>query len=103
MSKPSSPARRRCYISAFALVGAFGAWNLWFVSGGWQRQNHRGEVVLWSISVFIGILGAIDAIRLDRGAKSVSVFAALLLVFHALALCLLWMFLSLLASGGPKR
>ena len=103
MSKPSSPSGRRCIISAIALAGAFTAWNLWFVAGGWQRHQHRGEVALWLAASVIGILLAFDAIRLDRFARVVSGIAVALLGLHAASLWLLWMFLVLLADGGPKR
>ena len=95
--------RRDCYISAVALVGAFVAWNLWFVAGGWHRQGHLGESILWGISVVVGLWSAFDAIRFDRGRSAVTVLAALLSCFHILAFLLLATFMSIHLRGQMPR
>jgi hypothetical protein len=48
-SQPSSSSVKfHCYVSVMGVIGAFVGWNLWFVSGGWQRQQHWGESMLWA-------------------------------------------------------
>ena len=84
------------------VIGAFVGWNLWFVSGGWQRHQHWGEGILWGASVVAGLWAAFDAIRIDRVSSWVSPISLLLGVFHVLSAMLFLFFISMLASGGPR-
>ena len=102
--KPLSyfPAKRHCLISVAGVGGAFLGWNFWFTSGGWQRHEHWGEGILWGISAIVGLWGAIDAIRFDRGSSWVTAVSLLLCLFHMLSFLLFLLFLEFLANGGPR-
>lgn len=102
---PRNPsARLHCLVSAIALGGAFAGWNLWFVSGGWQRQQHWGEGILWAVSAVVGLWAAVDAIRFACGAARVGLTAIglALACFHIASFYLLLMFIRMLAEGGPR-
>ena len=102
LSTSHTSARRHNSISAIALAGAFLGWHLWFVAGGWHRQQHWVEGTLWGVCGVVGLWSAIDAVRLDRGASWVTLGAVALSVLHVLSLLLFWLFLNLLAAGGPR-
>jgi hypothetical protein len=95
-----------CLVSAVAVCGSFAGWNLWFVSGGWERHQHWGEGTLWAASAIIGLWAAVDAIRLARARGSegiiVTMCGLLLAGFHFLSLLFLRMFVYMLAEGGPR-
>jgi len=89
-------------MSVIALGGSFLGWNLWFVAGGWHRSDHLWEGALWGVSAVTGLWTAVDAIRFDKGTSAVTVLAGLLCIFHTLSILLLWMFVKMLALGGPR-
>ena len=102
-SQPSTPsAKFHCLVSLIGVFGAFIAWNLWFVFGGWQRHQHWGEGILWVVCAVAGLWGAFDAIRFDRASSWVTLAALLLGFFHVLSAMLLLFFIQSLASGGPR-
>jgi membrane protein YdbS with pleckstrin-like domain len=102
-TQPSTrSAKFHCLVSLLGVVGAFIAWNLWFVAGGWQRHQHWGESILWSVSVVMGLWGAIDAVRFDRGSSWVTPTSILFGFFHMLSAMLFLLFMQGLASGGPR-
>ena len=51
-----------CLLSAVALAGSRTAWELWSTNGGWHRADHKGEVILWTGSLVIGLWGSVDSI-----------------------------------------
>ena len=94
--------KRYLVLSVCGVVGAILGWNFWFVAGGWARHQHLTEAVLWGASSAVGLFMTIRAIRLDRNLSWVTMLALLLGLFHVLSLLLLWMFIGMLASGGPR-
>jgi hypothetical protein len=93
-----------CLISAAGFCGSVVAWNLWFIDGGWHREQHLGEVVLWAVSVLIGIWTAVSVMLRRHGVISpVTVVAAVFCVLNALSCLLFLLFLSMLLHGGQPR
>jgi hypothetical protein len=108
MNAPKSETKSRLgrdwfhgLISLIAIGGAITGWQLWFSFGGWQRHQHWADGTLWGISGVIGIWSAIDAVRFARGPLT-ACLGVLVCLFHLFALLLFWMFVNLLAMGGPR-
>lgn len=105
MMKTSRASIRHCVISALAVIGSFVGWHFWFVSGGWQRDWHWVEGTVWAASISVGIWAGVNAIRIARheGADgaSIAAFSTILICLHTLSFLLFWMFVSMLAQGGP--
>jgi len=102
----NSSAGFHCLVSAVAACGSFAGWDLWFVSGGWERHQHWGEGTLWALSAIVGLWAAVDTIRFARSHGSegamVTLFGLSLAMFHLLSLLFLRMFIYMLIEGGPR-
>jgi hypothetical protein len=99
----STPSPKRyLFLSVCGVVGAFLGWFFWFAAGGWQRQQHLAEAILWGVSSALGLIASIQVIRSDRDSSWITMLALPLAAFHVLALLLLKMFVGFLASGGPR-
>ena len=94
---------RDCLVSGLGFCGSFIAWNLWFVNGGWHRDQHLGEVVLWAASILIGIWAAVDVMRRERELTPATVLAAVLCVLNSFSCLLFLFFLCMLLQGGHPR
>jgi hypothetical protein len=94
-------AWRNCILSAVASLGSLAGWRFWFIFGGWDRQEHWFDGVLWGVSALVGWGTAISAMRSGEGASLVRVLAFFLWLFNTSALVILFLFLNLLARGGP--
>jgi len=95
-------AKRYLLISGCGVVGAISAWNFWFIAGGWARQQHIAEAVLWALSSFAGLFATVRAIRRDRDLSWVTAITLPLGLFHVLSALLLSMFVHWWGSGGPR-
>jgi hypothetical protein len=102
----NSSAGFHCLVSALAVCGSVAGWNLWFVSGGWQRHQHLGEGTLWAVSAIVGFWASVDTVRLARSLGSeggmLAMCGTVLAIFHFLSLLLLRMFIIDLIIGGPR-
>jgi hypothetical protein len=96
-----------CLVSLVASAGSWAGYRLWFTVGGWHRQDHTAEGMLWALSAVIGIWGAVDAIRFARRplttGSAITMLAGILLgLYNILSFLLFLMFLNLLRLGIPR-
>lgn len=91
-----------CFVSSAAVFGSIAGWRLWFVCGGWQRQQHWGDGTLWALSAIVGLWAAIGTNRLAYPNRSaMAQVGVCLVIIHFYALLMLQSFIVWLMTDGP--
>jgi hypothetical protein len=91
-----------CFASFVVVFGSIAGWILWFSFGGWQRQQHWGDGMLWAASAGVGLWAAIGTIRLAHpNGSAIAQVGVCLVIVHVYSLFVLQSFIVGLITGDP--